>query len=101
VQVDAGIDREHRLLDRSAQPVGAGVLVAARLADAFEKAEAVAAPIYDMAAAFADPHLRQRDSFVEADGVPMQGLVARLSRTPGAVRWAGRPLAADDPPSWT
>jgi crotonobetainyl-CoA:carnitine CoA-transferase CaiB-like acyl-CoA transferase len=68
---------------------------------AFEKAEAAAAPIYDMAAAFADPHLRQRDSFVEADGVPMQGLVARLSRTPGAVRWAGRPLAADDPPSWT
>ena len=67
---------------------------------AFEAAEAAAAPIYDMAAAFADPHLKERGSFVEPDGVPMQGLVARLSRTPGAVRWAGRPLGEDDPPSW-
>ena len=32
--------------------------------------------------------------------MPMQGLVARLSATPGAVRWAGRPLGADDPPRW-
>jgi hypothetical protein len=34
---------------------------------------------------------------VEVDGVPMQGLVARLSATPGHIRWAGRPLGADDP----
>jgi crotonobetainyl-CoA:carnitine CoA-transferase CaiB-like acyl-CoA transferase len=68
---------------------------------AFEEAEAAAAPVYDMADAFADPHLKEREAFVEVDGVPMQGLVARLSRTPGAIRWAGRPLAADDPPSWT
>ncbi len=25
----------------------------------------------------------------------MQGLVARLSETPGRLRWAGRPLGAD------
>jgi hypothetical protein len=25
----------------------------------------------------------------------MQGLIARLSATPGAVRWPGRPLDAD------
>jgi len=31
----------------------------------------------------------------------MQGLVARLSATPGAVRWAGRPLGADNPPTWS
>jgi crotonobetainyl-CoA:carnitine CoA-transferase CaiB-like acyl-CoA transferase len=68
---------------------------------AFEEAEAAAAPVYDMADAFADPHLKEREAFVEVDGVPMQGLVARLSRTPGTIRWAGRPLAADDPPSWT
>jgi hypothetical protein len=49
---------------------------------------------------FADPQLAARDAIVEADGVPMQGLVARLSRTPGKVRWAGRPLGADDPPRW-
>jgi crotonobetainyl-CoA:carnitine CoA-transferase CaiB-like acyl-CoA transferase len=68
---------------------------------AFDEAEAAAAPVYDMAQAFADPHLEEREAFVEVDGVPMQGLVARLSRTPGAIRWAGRELAADDPPSWT
>ena len=29
------------------------------------------------------------------DGTPMQGLVARLSATPGSLRWSGRPLDAD------
>jgi hypothetical protein len=32
---------------------------------------------------------------VEVDGVVQQGLVARLSATPGAVRHTGRPLGAD------
>ena len=27
--------------------------------------------------------------------MPMQGLIARLSETPGRIRWAGRPLDAD------
>jgi len=67
---------------------------------AFDAAHAAAAPVYDMADVFADPQLAARGAIVEADGVPMQGLVARLSRTPGAVRWAGRPLGADDPPRW-
>jgi crotonobetainyl-CoA:carnitine CoA-transferase CaiB-like acyl-CoA transferase len=66
----------------------------------FDAAHAAAAPVYDMADVFADPHLAARGAIVEADGVPMQGLVARLSKTPGAVRWAGRPLGADDPPRW-
>jgi crotonobetainyl-CoA:carnitine CoA-transferase CaiB-like acyl-CoA transferase len=68
---------------------------------AFDAAHAAAAPVYDMADVFADPQLAARGAIVEADGVPMQGLVARLSRTPGAVRWAGRPLGADDPPRWS
>jgi crotonobetainyl-CoA:carnitine CoA-transferase CaiB-like acyl-CoA transferase len=67
---------------------------------AFEEAHAAAAPVYDMAAVFADPQVQARGSIVEADGVPMQGLVARLSETPGAVRWAGRALGADNPPAW-
>ena len=67
---------------------------------AFDEAHAAAAPVYDMAAVFADPQVRARGAIVEADGVPMQGMVARLSATPGAVRWAGRPLGADDPPAW-
>ena len=67
---------------------------------AFEAAHAAAAPVYEMADLFADPQVQARGSIVEVDGVPMQGLVARLSRTPGEIRWAGRPLGADDPPRW-
>jgi len=33
---------------------------------------------------------------VDVDGVPMPGPIARLSATPGEVRWAGRPLGADN-----
>jgi crotonobetainyl-CoA:carnitine CoA-transferase CaiB-like acyl-CoA transferase len=68
---------------------------------AFEAAQAAAAPVYDMADLMEDAHLKERDAFVEVDGIPMQGLVARLSQTPGAVRWSGRPLGADDPPAWS
>lgn len=62
---------------------------------AFEDAQAAAAPVYDMAQLAADPHLRARGAVVDLDGTPMQGLVARLSATPGSLRWAGRPLGAD------
>jgi crotonobetainyl-CoA:carnitine CoA-transferase CaiB-like acyl-CoA transferase len=78
---------------------------AARRADEviadFGAAHAAAAPVYDMADVFADPHVKARDALVDVDGIPMQGLVARLSRTPGVLRWAGRPLGADDPPRWS
>jgi crotonobetainyl-CoA:carnitine CoA-transferase CaiB-like acyl-CoA transferase len=67
---------------------------------AFEDAHAAAAPVYDMAGVFADPQVAARSSIVEADGVPMPGVVARLSRTPGVVRWAGRAVGADEPPRW-
>ena len=43
----------------------------------------------------ADPHVQARDVFVTVDGVVMQGPVARLSRTPGEVRFPGRALGAD------
>jgi crotonobetainyl-CoA:carnitine CoA-transferase CaiB-like acyl-CoA transferase len=62
---------------------------------AFEAAHAAAAPVYAMADIAADPHLAAREAVIEVDDVPMQGLIARLSRTPGGVRWAGRPLGAD------
>ncbi|HEX6235849.1 MAG TPA: CoA transferase [Acidimicrobiales bacterium] len=68
---------------------------------AFEEAHAAAAPVYDMADVFEDPQVGARQAIVEADGVPMQNVVARLSATPGAVRWAGRALGADDPPRWS
>jgi crotonobetainyl-CoA:carnitine CoA-transferase CaiB-like acyl-CoA transferase len=66
----------------------------------FEAAHAAAAPVYDMADIAADPHYAARHAMVEVDGVPMQGLLARLSATPGQVRWAGPALGAHDPPSW-
>lgn len=62
---------------------------------AFEEAQAAAAPIYDMADIAADPHYAARGSVIEVDGVTMQGLVAKLSETPGEVRWPGRALGAD------
>ena len=61
----------------------------------FERVHAAAAPVYDMADIFADPHYRERASITTVDGVPMPDVVARLSATPGRVRWAGRPPDAD------
>ena len=48
-----------------------------------------------MAGLAADPHAVARGLVADVDGTPMQGLVARLSATPGRLRWAGRPLGAD------
>jgi len=73
--------------------------VAARDLDAvlaeFDAAHAAAAPVMNMADLAIDPHLAARGSIVEVDGTPMQGLIARLSETPGHIRWAGRPMGAD------
>jgi crotonobetainyl-CoA:carnitine CoA-transferase CaiB-like acyl-CoA transferase len=73
--------------------------IGARDADAvvaaFEGAEAAIAPVMTMADIAADPHYAARGAVAEVDGIPMQGLLAQLSATPGALRWAGRPLDAD------
>jgi crotonobetainyl-CoA:carnitine CoA-transferase CaiB-like acyl-CoA transferase len=61
----------------------------------FEAAHAAAAPIYSMADISDDPHYAARGAIADVDGVPMQGLIARLSATPGHIRWAGRSLGAD------
>jgi crotonobetainyl-CoA:carnitine CoA-transferase CaiB-like acyl-CoA transferase len=61
----------------------------------FEAAEAAIAPVYSMADLLADPHIAAREAMVEVDGVRMPGLLARLSKTPGEVRHAGRALGAD------
>ncbi len=62
---------------------------------AFEAAQAAIAPVYTMREVLADPHVRARDVFIEVDGIVMQGPVARFSRTPAEMRWAGRALGAD------
>ena len=66
---------------------------------AFEAAEAAAAPIYRMADVFADPHYAARNTIVDVPDdqlgtVPMAGVVPPLSATPGAIRWTGRPAGS-------
>ncbi|MBA3803492.1 MAG: CoA transferase, partial [Acidimicrobiia bacterium] len=51
--------------------------------------------IYDQADLAVDEHVVARDVITDLDGVPQQNLIARLSATPGALRWNGRPLDAD------
>ncbi|MEP7047253.1 MAG: CoA transferase [Ilumatobacteraceae bacterium] len=63
--------------------------------DAFTAAEAAIGPVMTMADIAADPHYAARGAIAEVDGTPMQGLIARLSATPGALRWQGRPMDAD------
>jgi crotonobetainyl-CoA:carnitine CoA-transferase CaiB-like acyl-CoA transferase len=62
---------------------------------AFDAIEAAIGPVYTMHELMADPHVVARDVFVNVDGVVMQAPVARLGRTPGEVRFVGRPLGAD------
>jgi crotonobetainyl-CoA:carnitine CoA-transferase CaiB-like acyl-CoA transferase len=63
--------------------------------EAFTAAEAAIGPVLDIAAISSDPHVAARGTVAAVDGVPMQGLVAALSATPGRIRWAGRPRDAD------
>ena len=61
----------------------------------FEAAQAAAAPVYTMDQLASDPHAVARGIVVDVGGTKMQGLVARLSKTPGKLRWPGRPQGAD------
>ena len=67
---------------------------------AFEEAQAAVAPIYDAADVAADPHLRETRAIVEVPDdelghVLMSNVLARLSETPGEIRWTGRAPGAD------
>ena len=68
---------------------------------AFEKAQAAVAPIYDAKGILDDPQYQALESIVTIDDpelgpVKMQNVMFRLSETPGHIRWAGRPLGADN-----
>ncbi|MEU4562821.1 CoA transferase [Actinoplanes sp. NPDC023936] len=68
--------------------------------EAFEEAQAAIAPVYDIADVFADPQFRARDAVTTAHDptlgpVRMPGPLYRMSRTPGRIRWTGRPRGAD------
>ena len=67
----------------------------AEVLDAFAQAEAAIGPVMDMADIAHDPHYAHRGAVETLDDTPMQSVIARLSATPGALRWAGRDLDAD------
>ena len=73
--------------------------IAARTSDEvlerFEEVDAAIAPVYSMADVFTDVQLHHREAIIEVDGVQMQSIAPKMSITPGAVRFAGRPLGVD------
>jgi crotonobetainyl-CoA:carnitine CoA-transferase CaiB-like acyl-CoA transferase len=67
---------------------------------AFDQAQAAAAPVYDTSGLVGDPHVREREVLTRVPDpdfgdLLMQNLIARLSATPGRIRFTGRPPAAD------
>ncbi|MET7384573.1 CaiB/BaiF CoA transferase family protein [Streptomyces sp. NPDC005529] len=66
----------------------------------FEKAEAAVAPVQDVRDVMTDPQYQALDSVTTVDDpelgpLRMQNVLFRLSATPGAIHWAGRPHGAD------
>ncbi|WP_328482507.1 CoA transferase [Streptomyces sp. NBC_00377] len=67
---------------------------------AFEKAEAAIAPVQDVRDVMTDPQYQALDTITAVDDpelgrIRMQNVLFRLSSTPGAIRWTGRPHGAD------
>jgi crotonobetainyl-CoA:carnitine CoA-transferase CaiB-like acyl-CoA transferase len=67
---------------------------------AFEHADAAIAPVYDASDVVSDPQLHAIGAIAsvpdaELGRVLMSNVVARLSETPGEIRWAGREHGAD------
>ena len=102
-----GLTGDHRFIDFQARSVNREALeeivrawVKERASEevirAFRRVDAAIAPLYNMSDIFRDDHFRDRHMITEVDGVAMQNVVARLSKTPGAVRHPGRPFNADE-----
>lgn len=91
---------EHRALLDGALTDWIGARASAEVIDSFVEADAAIAPVMAMTEVVADPHVVERGILQDVDGVPMPGPVARLTETPGVIRWSGRPLGADNGASW-
>ena len=61
----------------------------------FTDAQAAIGPVLSMEDISSDPHFAARQAISIVGSTPMQGLIASLSITPGALRWEGRGLDAD------
>ncbi|MDI5961707.1 CoA transferase [Streptomyces sp. SL13] len=88
--------------DELDEAVGAWVALRTReeVVAAFEAAQAAVAPVYDVTDVMRDPQYAALGSITEVKddelgSVKMQNVLFRLSRTPGGIRWAGRPHGAD------
>lgn len=67
----------------------------------FHEFDVVAGPIYDVAQIFDDPQVKHRRTLVELKDpalgkVRLQNVVPRFKRSPGRVRWAGKPEVGSD-----
>ncbi|MBC2907125.1 CaiB/BaiF CoA transferase family protein [Streptomyces cupreus] len=96
-----GADRA-RHADVLDQAVGSWIAERTRdeVVAAFEKAEAAVAPIQDVRGVMTDPQYQALDTITTVDDpdlgpLRMQNVLFRLSETPGAIRWTGRPHGAD------
>ncbi|MDT5023633.1 MAG: alpha-methylacyl-CoA racemase, partial [Micromonosporaceae bacterium] len=81
--------------DRSRWPAQRAALAAifagrtrAEWADLFDGVDACVTPVLSLAEAARHPHLRERETFVEADGLLQPAPAPRLSRTPSAITGA-------------
>ncbi|MEV7339706.1 CoA transferase [Streptomyces sp. NPDC093544] len=97
----SGADRA-RHADVLDEAVGAWIAdrTRAEVLEAFEKAEAAVAPIQDVRDVMTDPQYQALDTITTVDDpelgpLRMQNVLFRLSSTPGAIHWAGRPHGAD------
>jgi crotonobetainyl-CoA:carnitine CoA-transferase CaiB-like acyl-CoA transferase len=86
---------EHRAALETVMREWCGQHPQAEVLRAFTDAEAAIGPVLTMADISVDPHYAARDAIVELEGTPMQGLLAKLSATPGVLRWQGRAMDED------
>jgi crotonobetainyl-CoA:carnitine CoA-transferase CaiB-like acyl-CoA transferase len=72
----------------------------AEVLEVFEKDGGAIAPVYSAKDIVEDPHIRQTNMLVEVDDpdlgtMLMHNVMWRMSASPGAIRFTGRPLGAD------
>ena len=77
-----------------------GVRNSQEVIDEFSRAQAAVAPIYDIEDILKDPQLDARETIVHIHDpalglIRMQNVIYKLSRSPGSIRWTGKPLGAD------
>lgn len=86
-------------LDKAVASWVAGRSMAAVLAQ-FAEAEAAVGPVYDVRGVLDDPQYEAIGTIATVDDdelgpIKMQNVLFRMSATPGAIRWAGRPHGHD------